>query len=231
MHLDTPDSWAEPVHTATAHTSRYGQAAIAVWHRLHPRLARRGPWTDHPGGPFGELPVIEGTLIRLTVDHLPRHGQPDPIWLWCSHPTLADDRDDDRGTGAAAIEHAWRAYLRRFDLEHTFRYLKQHLGWTRPKLRDPAAADRWTWLVLIAYTQLRLARTLTDDLRHPWERPLDPDRLTPTRVRRGFPYLQPKIANPASAPKFSRPGPGRPPGTPNRHPAPRYRTGKLAETA
>ena len=28
-------------------------------------------------------------------------------------------------------------YLRRFDLEHTFRLFKQTLGWTRPKLRDP----------------------------------------------------------------------------------------------
>jgi hypothetical protein len=31
------------------------------------------------------------------------------------------------------------------------------LGWTRPKLRDPAAADRWTWLILACYAQLRLA--------------------------------------------------------------------------
>ncbi len=28
------------------------------------------------------------------------------------------------------------AFLRRFDLEHTFRFFKQHLGWTAPRLRD-----------------------------------------------------------------------------------------------
>lgn len=49
--------------------------------------------------------------------------------------------------------------------------LKQTLGWTAPKLREPAAADRWTWLVIAAHTQLRLARPLAEDLRNPWERP------------------------------------------------------------
>jgi len=43
-------------------------------------------------------------------------------------------------------------------LEHTFRMFKQALGWTAPKLRDPQAADRWTWLIITAHTQLRLAR-------------------------------------------------------------------------
>jgi hypothetical protein len=33
-------------------------------------------------------------------------------------------------------------FLRRFDLEHTFRFVKQTLGWTKPRIRTPAAADR-----------------------------------------------------------------------------------------
>jgi hypothetical protein len=44
------------------------------------------------------------------------------------------------------------ALLRRFDLEHTFRLFKQTLGWTRPRLRTPAQTDRWTWLIIAAYT-------------------------------------------------------------------------------
>ena len=48
---------------------------------------------------------------------------------------------------------------------------KQTLGWTAPKIRTPAAADRWTWLVIAAHTQLRLARPLAADLRRPWEKP------------------------------------------------------------
>jgi len=43
--------------------------------------------------------------------------------------------------------------------QHTSRFFKQVLGWTRPKLRDSVAADRRTWLVISCYAQLRLART------------------------------------------------------------------------
>ncbi len=123
---------------------------------------------------------------------------------------------------SAAVTRCWQAYLRRFELEHTIRFAKQTLGWTAPKLRSPAAADRWTWLVLAAHTQLRLARRLTHDLRRPWERPLPVERLTPARLRRGFRYLRARTPSPASAPKPAHPEPGRPPGAKNRHRAPRY---------
>lgn len=33
-------------------------------------------------------------------------------------------------------------FIRRFDLELTFRFLKQSLGWTRPHLGKPVTADR-----------------------------------------------------------------------------------------
>jgi hypothetical protein len=96
-------------------------------------------------------------------------------------------------------------------------------------VRTPAQADRWTWLTVVAYTQLRLARGLAEDLRRPWETPLDPDRLTPGRVRRGFPRIHRTTARPAAAPKPSRPGPGRPKGTRNSHQAPRYAVGKQSK--
>ncbi|MFD5340366.1 hypothetical protein ACFWJD_31355 [Streptomyces hawaiiensis] len=32
-------------------------------------------------------------------------------------------------------DRLWQAYLRRFDIEHTFRLFKQTLGWTCPKIR------------------------------------------------------------------------------------------------
>ena len=167
----------------------------------------------------GELPVIEGTLIRLQVDHLPGDRNPKPVWLWTSIT----------GATAADVDRWWQAYLRRFDLEHTFRLFKQSLGWTTPKLRDPEAADRWTWLLLAAHTQLRLARPLVADLRRPWERPAPPGRLTPARVRRGFRNIRPTTLLPARAPKPSRPGPGRPPGSRNRHPATNQDVGKTVK--
>jgi len=111
-------------------------------------------------------------------------------------------------------------------LERTFRFFKQVLGWDTPKLRDPAAADRWTWLITAAYTQLRLAAGIAADLRLPWQRPQPPGTMTPARVRRGFRAVRGTAGTPAAPPKPARPGPGRPEGSRNRHKAPRHDVGK-----
>lgn len=103
--------------------------------------------------------------------------------------------------------------MRRFDLEHTFRFLKQTLGWTTPRVRHPEQADLWTWLVLLAHTQLRLARPCVADLRLPWERRYGPGRLTPSRVRRGVLALLLELGTPAKPPKPCGRSPGRPKGS------------------
>lgn len=205
-----PATWGEPdVNTVTA-TGLYGTATARAWHRLHPRLTRRAAWAD-----CEELPILEGTVIRLDVERLPSGATAKPVWLWWSTGTTQDP-------DPAIVDLLWQAFLRRFDIEHTFRLFKQTLGWTVPKLRDPHAADRWTWLIIAAHTQLRLARPFAADLRRPWERPTPPERLTPARIRRGFRHLRATSVCPAAAPKPTRPGPGRPPGRPNRHPTHRY---------
>jgi hypothetical protein len=210
--LAVPATWpGPPVSTSTA-TSRYGTAVASAWDRLHPRLTHRGAWIGHDG----KLPVIEGTLIRLQVDHLPGDRDPQPVWLWFSRTSAAPED----------VDRCWQAFLRRFDLEHTFRLFKQVLGWTAPKLRRPAAADRWTWLIIAAHAQLRLARPLADDLRLPWEKPAPPGRLTPARVRRGFRNIRATAGCPARAPKPGKAGPGRPSGSKNHRPAPSYEVGK-----
>jgi hypothetical protein len=70
-----------------------GIAVASSWDRLHPRLTHRTCWLDH----HGELPIIEGTLIRLKVDHLPGDRDPKPVWLWSSR-TGATAADVDRWT-------------------------------------------------------------------------------------------------------------------------------------
>jgi hypothetical protein len=110
-----------------------------------------------------------------------------------------------------------------------FRFLKQQLGWTRPKLRDPAAAGRWTWLVIAAYAQLYLARPLAAGIRLPWQQPCASGRLTPSRVRRDYRRIRQDLPVPAGAPKPSRPGPGRPKGATNQRPAVRHDVGKTVK--
>ena len=203
-----PATWGRPDVAIDTDTRLYGPAVVRAWNRLHPRLTHRTAWTTH----VGNLPILDGTVIRLQVNRLPSGAVPKPVWLWHSRVDL-----DTR-----MVDLLWQAFLRRFDIEHTFRLFKQTLGWTRPKVRTPDQADRWGWLILAAYTQLRLSRRLTADLRRPWEKPALPDRLTPARVRRGFRHLRGKVGCPARAPKPSRPGPGRPAGRLNNQPATRH---------
>ncbi|MEV6648946.1 NF041680 family putative transposase [Amycolatopsis sp. NPDC051371] len=203
-----PDTWGEPDVDTRTETRLYGPAHARAWDRLHPRLTHRIAWAGHAGN----LPILEGTVIRLQVERLPSGAIPKPVWLW--HSGI--------GLDSVMVDLLWQAFLRRFDIEHTFRMLKQTLGWTAPKLRSPEAADRWTWLLLVAYTQLRLARGLAADLRRPWEKAVAPQKLSPARVRRGFRHLRAHTARPAGGPKPSRPSPGRPPGTRNQQPASRH---------
>ena len=206
-----PATHPEPEQTTTGVHDRYGQVQVQAWGRLHPRLVRQHSWADH----HAELPIVEATILSVHPQRLPGTRNPKPLWLWYSHPDAT----------TAPLDRLWWTYLRRFDAEHTFRFAKQVLGLTRPRLRTPEQADRWAWLILAAYTQLHLARRLTADLRAPWQRPQPPDQLTPSRVRRGFRHLQHRIGTPAKPPKPTRPGTGRPPGRTS-IPAPRYPVGK-----
>lgn len=139
----------------------------------------------------GPLPIIEGIVIQLQVDHLPSGAHPKPVWLWCSHVDATE----------ADVDRCWQAFLRRFDIEHTFRLFKQTLGWTVPQLHNPHAADRWTWIMIAAHTQLRLSRPPVNGSRRLWEKPLPAHHLSPARVRREFHNTHAKTGSPAAAPK------------------------------
>jgi hypothetical protein len=104
----------------------------------------------------------------------------------------------------------WQWYRRRFAAaEQTFRFAKQSLGWTTARPRRPEAADRWSWLLALAFWQLWLARPLVADQRLPWERPLPPEQLTPGRVHRAVAGLLPRLGTPARPPEPRGKSPGR----------------------
>ena len=205
-------TWTPPDDELVLADPSYGAVRVRAWRGLHQKLHGRGRRRG-----VAELPIVRGTVIRVDVEHLPKPtGRADKtLWLWRSGP------------GEADLERCFRAYLRRFDIEHAFRFLKGTLGWTTPQLCTPAQADRWTLTVAAAYTELRLARGLVADLRLPWERPCDPTKLTPCRVRRGFRRLRATLGTPALPPKSRTPGPGRPKGT-RKPPRTRYPAVKKA---
>jgi hypothetical protein len=193
-----PATWPAPTASHTTSDGQYGTVTVQAWAGLHPKQHR------HPGhGSGGPRPLVRGTILRVQVERVPARTRPPKVlWLWWAGPEGC----------ALDLDLAWRAYVRRFDLEHTVRFAKQTLGWTTPRLRHPVQAERWTWLVLAAHTQLRLARAIVADQRLPWERPRSQPRLSPVRVRRGFPRLLCALGSPAAAPKPAGRSPGRPKG-------------------
>ncbi|MBA3489786.1 MAG: transposase, partial [Longispora sp.] len=200
FELSKPASLPDADEYLTAQSGRYGGVSVSAWHGLHQKLSRTGGWADFEV----DLPIVSGTLIRIQVERLPGDRKPQDVWLWHHAPegTVFD------------LDVLWKTYLRRFDLEHTFRMFKQDLGWTAPQIQTPEQGQRWSWLIVAAHTQLRLARALTADMRRRWEKPIPAGRLmTPGRVRRGFATLRRILGTPAAKPKPSRPGPGRPKGT------------------
>ena len=147
-------------------------------------------------------PIVSGTVVCVDVEHLPKPTSRTKKTLWLSGSPPAQALTRTSRSAGGPIYAA--------STSNTFRFLKNTLGWTTPRLCTPEQADLWTWVILTAYTQLRLACGLVEDQRLPWERRLKPGRLTPRRVRRGFPAHRPTLGTPASPPEPSRPGPGRP---------------------
>src|SRR5262249_27390066 len=116
LALSDPATWPAPQVTTRTMTSRYGMAVATAWDRVHPRLTHRSARLDHDG----PLPVIEGTLIRLQVDHLPGDRDPKPVWLWSSAA----------GAAPGEVDRCWQAFLRRFDLETSKPQCCHSCGWS-----------------------------------------------------------------------------------------------------
>jgi len=173
----------QPQHSITLTHAAYGEVWIAAWTDLHVGGA--------PDAPF--------SVVRVQVERLPNKKLPPrPLWLaWIGGRLPAD------------LSTLWRWYLRRFTVEHAFRFFKQTLGWTTVRPRNADAADRWTWLIAAACWQLWLARPLVRDVRMPWEHPRTDGLLTPGQVRRHFTGILVRVGTPARAPRKRGKSPGR----------------------
>lgn len=195
--LRAPGTWPEPSAEHRCETDDYGKVRVRAWANLHPKTRRIG---ERYG--CEKAPVVKGTVILVEVSRLPRETRkPKKLWMWWT------------GAGKPDLDLIWKGYCRRFSLEHAIKFMKLTLGWTTPRVRHPEQADRWSWLILAAYTQLRLARSTVADCRLPWEKPLSQRRLTPTRVLRAFCGILPALGTPAEAPKPRGRSPGRPKGS------------------
>ena len=151
-HWTTPD--------ASCHDPRYGTVKVTAWHDLHPEADGRGRWRDGD-----EPPIVQWQRIRVEVEHLPkppRTDQEDPVAV-----VVRRGRARPRPLLAGLpppVRHRAHLPVREGDV-----------GMDDTIAAEPEQADRWTRIVIAAYTQLRLARQLVDDSDCHGNRGVDPE--------------------------------------------------------
>ncbi len=201
--LSDPQSWHEPDETYTQwEHSRRGtryRVEIQAWHNLLMRGQHKPARLPMHRYPF--------TLVRIV--RYDEQGDPldkRPLWL-----LVIGERRHELG-----LLPIYQAYLKRFDIEHFFRFGKQKLVLTGFQTPEVTREENWWDLVHIAYAQLWMARHLAVSLPRPWERtlPASKQRLaSPTMVQRDFARIIRQIGTPAQPPKPRGISPGRRPGT------------------
>jgi hypothetical protein len=98
-------------------------------------------------------------------------------------------------------------YRRRYSHEHGYRFDKQSLLWTHPRLRTPAQCERWSRVVAIVHNHLVLARPLVQACLRPWES--SQRDAFPQQVRRAMTKIVAQLGTPARPPKPRGKSPGR----------------------
>jgi hypothetical protein len=97
------------------------------------------------------------------------------------------------------LAEVWRFYLRRFALDHWYRFAKQRLHWTLPKLSTPKQCERWSDLMPLMSWELWLAKEIVTDNPLPWHKCAE--NLSPGRVAQAFAGVLLAIDTPATPPK------------------------------
>ncbi|MEG5047666.1 NF041680 family putative transposase [Microcoleus sp. B4-C1] len=170
------------------------EADTAIEIDEHPQLGqvRVSQWLDLH---FYRAPEQRVNLILIERMNPMSNGQPfPPLWLaWVGERTLP-------------LETVWFKYLRRFGVDHWYRFAKQRLHWTLPNLRTPEQCERWSDLMPLMSWQLWLARDLVLEHRLPWQSAkID---LTPGRVAQSMLSVLVDIGTPTKLPKQRGKSPG-----------------------
>jgi hypothetical protein len=170
--LSEPTTWDEPTEVLTLTDPELGPVRLSLWPAKH--------FTKAPTLPF---PVVR--LERLQAKGTRR----DPKDLWMSW----------FGTTPPPLSTWWRSYLRRFGVDHWYRFTKQSLHWTLPQLKTPEQSERWSDLMPVLTWELWLARQVVVDKPLPWQKAQT--QLTPGRVRQSFGGILAQIGTPTRVAK------------------------------
>lgn len=127
-----------------------------------------------------------------------------PLWL-----AVCGQRRDN-----LPLDQVFQSYDQRYDLEHYFRFAKQHLLIDTFQTADVEHEQNWWQMAQLAYLQLYLARTEITALPHPWER-YDPQyqvvqkEASPSQIKKCFDLVLDQIGTPAHDVLCTKAGKGR----------------------
>lgn len=182
--LNDFSTWSQPVESLEVDEPQLGRVQISLWQNLHFRKA------------------VGHSMSLLRVERLgKRAGKAiKPMWLaWV-------------GEQMPLLTEVWRLYLRRFAVDHWYRFAKQRLHWTLPKLSTPKQCERWSDLMPLMTWELWLARDIVTDHPLPWQN--RSTHLSPGRVAQAIGGVLAVIGTPAQPPKPRGKSPGWIPGQP-----------------
>lgn len=182
--LKDATTWWTPDEEISVEDAKWGTLRLQMWHSLHLKQA------------------ATQVLSLIRVERLPGSSTTSlkPLWLiWVGleHPLLGS---------------LWKQYLRRFAIDHWYRFVKQRLHWTLPQLATPESSQRWSDLMPLLTWQLWLARSEVQDSPLPWQR--SSANLSPGRTANAFAAVLAVIGTPAPPPKPRGKSPGWIPGQP-----------------
>ena len=177
--LSEPTTWSDAESVLELDDPKLQRVRVSLWKNLHFRKAAACP------------------MLLLRVERLNAQGNLrvlKPLWLaWV-------------GEEMPPVEEVWRLYLRRFTIDHWYRFLKQRLHWTVPKLGTPKQSERWSDLMPFMTWELWLARDIVADNPLPWQK--SQGNLTPGRVAQAMGGVFAAIGTPALPPKPRGKSPG-----------------------
>jgi hypothetical protein len=178
FQLNDSTTWWQPDAEQQVDDEKWGRLRLQVWHSLHLQQAAKQMLS----------------LIRVERLGTSSATPLKPLWLiWV-------------GLELPPLATVWQQYLRRFAIDHWYRFAKQRLHWTLPQLSTPEASQRWSDLMPLLSWQLWLARTEVQDSPLPWQKPSP--NLSPGRTANAFASVLVVIGTPAPAPKPRGKSPG-----------------------
>ncbi len=142
--LNEQSTWWKASETVKVQDPKLGEIKVRQWSQLH----------------FRNSPSVSMNLLLVErVDPKKKGLLQKPLWLVFI------------GKNLPSLERLWSKYLRRFAVDHWYRFIKQRLHWTLPSLSTPHQCERWSDLMPLMTWQLWLAKDIVKEHHLPLKLP------------------------------------------------------------